>query len=1187
MNKLFLLIGFLFLGYVSSNAQLSTGDIAFVGFNADGVDDIAFVNFKSIPANTTIYFCDSEWDGTQFGTDENDFVWNSGSNDIAAGTVIVINNLDAAIAANIGSVTGGTGLSKSGDAVFAYLGTAMRAPTTFLAAISNIGNGFGNLSGTGLQSGLTAIILTETADIAIYDGPRTGLDKNGYLAQLNDMSKWLIQDTDNDNDHADGVAPDLPFNTTPFDISTNDVTPPSVTGVTVITQNTIKLQFSEGVNQTTAAVISNYGISPSVNITDAAYDDATHTVTLTHDGLSTGTAYTLSVSNIDDIAGNVMSPFTSGIFYYNQAKPELIITEIMYNAPSDSSDNLEFLEIYNAGANDASLGGLKVKDEANFVFTFPEMTLPAGGTVLLATDKEAAEAFYGQTFLDMAAGAANMLGNGGELLQILTSNDEVISEVEYDDAAPWPTSADGSGPSLELLNTDKDANAGTSWAPATNLVGQSMGLNVYASPGSYVPVNTPTVSFTKQHVTVSENGGSAELSLALSNAFDKEVTVQVSLTTGIGTAVEGTDFIFGTQTYTFPANSTSPIAISIPVINNQTAGNDRFLVLNIHNPVNTDIGSIGQAVVFILDDEKSAPVASKALDIEYAGSYHVDDNGTAEIVAFDSSSQRLFVLNSTATKVEILDFKNPRNMTKIASIDMLAFGSGATSVAVKNGLVAATVTGVNFADGKVVFMDIDGNILSSVTVGNLPDMITFTPDGKSVLTANEGQPNDDYSIDPEGSVSVIDISKGAAGLTQADVSTINFNAYDAQADQLKAAGIRIFGLTSSVSQDFEPEYISISENSEKAWVTLQENNAIAVLDLKNKTVTDIFPLGLKDYSLAKNSLDVSDKIDSIFMGTWNLKGMYMPDAIASYTIGNTTYLVTANEGDQREYGPINEDVKVSDASYVLDPVAFPNGNLLKKDFLLGRLAVTPYSGDLDGDGDFDEIHTFGARSFSIWNAATGALVYDSGNDFEKITAADPVFGKLFNASNDNNTFKNRSDNKGPEPEGVTIAPIKGSYYAITTLERTGGIMTYDVTNPAAPVFVNYTNSRALGSDEGGDLGPEGIIYVSPDASPADTALIVVANEISATISVYYIKNVVKETVSIKDLPADNTLITYPNPASSGKIYFNESVNVTVYSLSGIAVKRSVNTNSIDISGLTSGSYVIKTDTGKSTILVIP
>ncbi len=215
------------------------------------------------------------------------------------------------------------------------------------------------------------------------------------------------------------------------------------------------------------------------------------------------------------------------------------------------------------------------------------------------------------------------------------------------------------------------------------------------------------------------------------------------------------------------------------------------------------------------------------------------------------------------------------------------------------------------------------------------------------------------------------------------------------------------------------------------------------------------------------------------------------------TVGFTEAYQTIREG------LVEEEVRVSDLE--LDSTAYPDAGILRQSHALGRLTVSGVDGDADGDGDVDQIYVYGGRSFSIWRAATGELVFDSGDQLERLTAADPVFGELFNASNDNNSFKNRSDNKGPEPESVTTAVINGTVYGFVALERTGGIVVYDLSNPAGPVFVEYVNSRTPGDDEGGDLGPEGILHIQPANSPIDTGLIVVANEVSATISVYVVE----------------------------------------------------------------------------------
>ncbi|NJP11706.1 MAG: hypothetical protein HC866_21400 [Leptolyngbyaceae cyanobacterium RU_5_1] len=473
----------------------------------------------------------------------------------------------------------------------------------------------------------------------------------------------------------------------------------------------------------------------------------------------------------------------------------------------------------------------------------------------------------------------------------------------------------------------------------------------------------------------------------------------------------------------------------------------------------------------------------------------VFNQGAAEISAYDPECKRLFVVNAQAATIDILDLSDPTSPAQIGQIAVGAFGAVANSVAVKNGVVAVAVEAVDKTNpGKVVFFDTDGTYLSDVQVGALPDMLTFTPDGSKVLVANEGEPG---TVDPEGSVSIIDLSGGVNTLSQANVATAGFTSFNGLEAQLRLDGVRIFpGKTAA--QDFEPEYIAVSADGQTAYVTLQENNTVAVIDIASATVIDLQPLGVKDHSLVGNGLDPSDRDNAINIAPVPVFGIYMPDAIATFSANGQTYYVTANEGDDR-----GENRSVRNLN--LDPTAFPNAATLKLDANLGRLSVSSIDGDTDGDGDYDQLYAYGARSFSVWDSQ-GNQVYDSGDDFEQITAQ--LFAANFNASNDNNSFDNRSDNKGPEPEGVVVGQVGDRTYGFIGLERIGGVMVYDLTNPASPQFVQYLNNRdfsqGVNLPTAGDLGPEGLTFIAAADSPTGLPLLVVTNEISGSTTTYAI-----------------------------------------------------------------------------------
>lgn len=591
------------------------------------------------------------------------------------------------------------------------------------------------------------------------------------------------------------------------------------------------------------------------------------------------------------------------------------------------------------------------------------------------------------------------------------------------------------------------------------------------------------------------------------------------------------------------------------------------------------------------DDNNDAPavVTPETITLSYLGRYSATIFGAsaAEIPAFDPVNQRIFIVNAQKGAVDVLDASDPANPALLQELTVEAITQGAVvnSIAYKGGYLAVAVEAPTKTDnGWVALFDATSlEMLGYEPVGAQPDMVTFTPDGQYILTANEGEPNDDYSVDPEGSISILSITDDE--LVQ--VRTADFSAFNTEADALRSAGVRIFGPGASVAQDLEPEYIAISSDSTTAWVSLQENNALAKVDIATATVTDILPLGYKNHGTAGNGLDVSDSDDAINIQTWpGVLGMYQPDSIAAYEVDGETLLVTANEGDARAWGEDNADYWNGDASKgfveefrvkhlvhtsgfdrrvgddlapqlrdlaagaLLNPTTFAycgataaDPGDCRADENLGRLTVAwtdGYRKDANGDpvlfdaagnenlaGDrlmYDNLYAYGARSFSIRNA-DGQLVWDSADKIEQYFAsAECMLGAnrdipctdYFNATHDEgDTFDNRSDNKGPEPEGVTVGQLGNKTFAFIGLERIGGVMAWDITDPTAPELIDYLNTREDWTTEdpstvladAGDLGPEGLVFISAEDSPNGEALLVIGNEVSGTTAVYQINQV--------------------------------------------------------------------------------
>ncbi|HVF96054.1 MAG TPA: choice-of-anchor I family protein [Flavisolibacter sp.] len=905
--------------------------------------------------------------------------------------------------------------------------------------------------------------------------------------------------------------------------SGGDVTAPVAQAYNFTSATASFIKFSEPVTTATTTNLANYSFNPSLTVSAATLSASGDTVYLTHAPFIDGRPYVLTVSGVQDAAANTMTS-TNFNTIFNGSIPNLAITEIIH-----SPNDVEMIEVYNAGATAIPLGGLRWTDGTTG--SFPVVSLAAGATAVFATAPTTASATLN---VSPVYTILNGLGSTDDILVIRNSLNSVVDSVAYFVGNNgWPSAPTGVyAYSFELNAAANNNNNGANWfVPQNPVTPQTTTDPIRATPGAYptppYTPPTPVVSFTVNKVNVTEATTTVDIVVNLQSGNSSASTANLGLVS-LSTAASGSDFnLPGSLQFSWPAFANNVTrTVTVTINNDVLPENTEYFTVRLTNPVNVSLPSASSNffTAYIQDNDKAAPTATQSITLNHIASFSNGASGTnsAEIVAHDPASQRLFIANSVGAKLDIINFSNPSSATLISSISVAPYGN-INSIAVKNSIVAAAIENVvPEQPGKVVFFDINGNFISQVNVGAMPDMILFDNAGTKVLTANEGQPRADYAVDPEGSVSIIDISGGVAGLTQAAVSTASFAPLNAQAASLRTAGVRIFGLNNpTVAQDMEPEYITLSADGNTAWVTCQENNAIAEINVVTSTITAIRALGTKDHSLPRNGLDANDQGGVVQIANWPVKGLYLPDAIASYTVGGQTYYVTANEGDAREYTAYEEATRLSASTYVLDPTVFPNADALKS--AIGRLNVTMASGDLDNDGDYDEIHAFGSRSISIWNATTGGLVWDSGDELEEITSKHPIFGAIFNASNTLGApqLKNRSDDKGPEPEGITIAQILGKTYAFVALERIGGCMVYDITNPAAPVYVDYKNTRNLAGGE--DNGAEGIIYITAANSPTGSPIVILANEVSSTLSFFRVgsSNGFPLDIALHDIKAIN------------------------------------------------------------------
>lgn len=514
----------------------------------------------------------------------------------------------------------------------------------------------------------------------------------------------------------------------------------------------------------------------------------------------------------------------------------------------------------------------------------------------------------------------------------------------------------------------------------------------------------------------------------------------------------------------------------------------------------------------------------------------------AESIAYDATSYLVYAIGDPGY-LSVVAFNSTTGLGYVSG-SILVSDTRATSVDVCGDLVAVSVWGSNVArNGYVEFYNrydpksMSFQQLRRQSVGYTPIEVKFTTDCETLVVVNRGDAgwtNDtDFTsfVNPEGSVTVISsIVRSGQTLTYT-VKTANFTNFNDQVSALQQQGLHFVmqedsrNNTYTLAQDIEPESLTFSSDRSIAYVCLQENNAVAILDLASATVTAIYGMGFKDFSLDTNAIDSNDndKIE-ITKKPRGFYGLYQPDGVGTFSVEGNRYVVTANEGDSREY-QLHDQVLFSEE--------------VEGDFFVGKLTPSANSslyasivdgGDLNGlrmssaigrneNGLYEAIYAFGGRSFSVYRQDANQLtqVYDSG----KVLAEEHVSryrtwfnGQVSPSKTVSQSFDSRSDRKGIETEAVHVATVGGDRILFLSNERTSTLFVFQMENPSSPellatatnINTQLTGQEAYDARTLGDADPEGLVYVPPSSSPVTgKAVLIVAGSYSGTVSLYEVE----------------------------------------------------------------------------------
>ena len=165
----------------------------------------------------------------------------------------------------------------------------------------------------------------------------------------------------------------------------------------------------------------------------------------------------------------------------SSALNNLRITELHYHP---AAGGVEFIELRNTGTSPIDLNGVSFGQGQPFsmagnpvtAYTFGALSLAAGEYIVITSDTALFRRLYGngpRLAPDWTSGGLN---NGGERILLLDANGKTILDFSYGVDPPWPVAPDGSGPSLDIVDTTGDYAMGTNWR-ASSVVGGTPGTS--------------------------------------------------------------------------------------------------------------------------------------------------------------------------------------------------------------------------------------------------------------------------------------------------------------------------------------------------------------------------------------------------------------------------------------------------------------------------------------------------------------------------------------------------------------------------------------------------------------------------------------------------------------------------------------------------------------------------------------